>query len=168
MWLKRWWFKTHNINITMLHNVAYDWTLLFHHNSDVIMGKMASKITGVSIVYSTICSGADQRKYESSASLAFVRGIHLSPVNSLYNLMMSLYTTQHWHVYPDSKIHGTNMGSTWVLSAPDGPHVGPMNRAIRYVLSGPFFFLWGVLFFLNQYIFIIYGWLSMSMIRITC
>ena len=34
-------------------------------------------------------------------------------------------------VLPDSKVHGTNMGSTWVLSAPDGPHVGPMNLAIR-------------------------------------
>ena len=32
---------------------------------------------------------------------------------------------------PDSKVHGDNMGSTWVLSAPDGPHVGPMNLAIR-------------------------------------
>ena len=32
---------------------------------------------------------------------------------------------------PDSKVHGANMGPTWVLSAPDGPHVGPMNRAIR-------------------------------------
>ena len=28
---------------------------------------------------------------------------------------------------PDSKVHGANMGPTWVLSAPDGPHVGPMN-----------------------------------------
>ena len=31
---------------------------------------------------------------------------------------------------PDSKVHVINMGPTWVLSAPDGPHVGPMNRAI--------------------------------------
>ena len=34
---------------------------------------------------------------------------------------------------PDSKVHGANMGPTWVLSAPDGPHVGPMNLAIRVV-----------------------------------
>ena len=34
-------------------------------------------------------------------------------------------------VFPDGKVHGTNMGPTWVLSAPDGPHVGPMNLAIR-------------------------------------
>ena len=32
---------------------------------------------------------------------------------------------------PDSKVHGANMGPTWVLSAPDGPHVGPINLAIR-------------------------------------
>ena len=35
------------------------------------------------------------------------------------------------HESPDSKVHGANMGSTWVLSIPDGPHVDPMNFAIR-------------------------------------
>ena len=34
-------------------------------------------------------------------------------------------------INPDSKVHGANMGPTWDLSAPDGPHVGPMNLAIR-------------------------------------
>ena len=33
--------------------------------------------------------------------------------------------------YPDSKVHGANIGPTWVLSDPDVPHVGPMNLAIR-------------------------------------
>ena len=32
---------------------------------------------------------------------------------------------------PDSIVHRVNMGPTWVLSAPDGPHVGPMNLAIK-------------------------------------
>ena len=32
---------------------------------------------------------------------------------------------------PDSKVDGANKGPTWVLSAPDGPHVGPMNLVIR-------------------------------------
>ena len=32
---------------------------------------------------------------------------------------------------PDSKVHGATMGPTWVLSARDGPHVDPMNLAIR-------------------------------------
>ena len=49
------------------------------HNTDVIMSVMASQITGVPIVYSTVCSGADQRKYQSAASMAFVRRIHLWP-----------------------------------------------------------------------------------------
>ena len=34
-------------------------------------------------------------------------------------------------VYPDSKVHWAYMGPTWVLSSPGGPHVGPMNLAIR-------------------------------------
>ena len=34
---------------------------------------------------------------------------------------------------PDSKVHGAVMGPTWVLSATDGTHVGPMNFAIREV-----------------------------------
>ena len=52
--------------------------------SDVIMGTMASQITSISIVYSNVSSGADQIKHQSSASLALVRGIHRSPVNSPY------------------------------------------------------------------------------------
>ena len=54
------------------------------HYSDVIMGAMASQITSLTIVYSSIYSGADQRKHQSSASVAFVRGIHRWPVNSLH------------------------------------------------------------------------------------
>ena len=44
------------------------------------MGTMASQITSLTIVYLTVYLGADQRKHQSSASLAFVRGIHRSPV----------------------------------------------------------------------------------------
>ena len=52
------------------------------HDNDVIMGAMESQIISLTIVYSTVYSGADQRKHQSFASLAFVRGIHRSPVNS--------------------------------------------------------------------------------------
>ena len=52
------------------------------HYGDVIMGAMASRITSLTIVCTTVYSGADQRKHQSSASLAFVRGIHRGPVNS--------------------------------------------------------------------------------------
>ena len=56
-------------------------TIIYSYN-DVIIGAIASQITSLTIVYSTVYSGADQRKYQSSASLAFVRGIHRGPVNS--------------------------------------------------------------------------------------
>ena len=52
------------------------------HYNDVIMGAIASQITSVTIVYSTVYSDADQRKHQSSSSLAFVRGIQRGPVNS--------------------------------------------------------------------------------------
>ena len=51
-------------------------TLQWRHST------MASQITNLTIVYSTVYSGADQRKHQSSASLAFVGGIHRWPVNS--------------------------------------------------------------------------------------
>ena len=56
--------------------------MLTIHYSDAIMSTMASQITGVYIVYWTVCSSPDQRKHQRSASLAFVRGIHWWPVNS--------------------------------------------------------------------------------------
>ena len=46
------------------------------------MGAMASQITTLTIIYSTVYSDVNQRKHESSASLAFVWGIHRGPVNS--------------------------------------------------------------------------------------
>ena len=46
------------------------------------MGSITSQITSLTIVYSTVYSGADQSKLQSSASLAFVWGIHRGPVNS--------------------------------------------------------------------------------------
>ena len=52
------------------------------HYSDVIMSAMASEITSLTSVYSTVYSASNQRKYQSSASLAFVRGIHQWLVNS--------------------------------------------------------------------------------------
>ena len=71
--------------------------ILINHYTDVIMNAMTSQITSHMTVYSTVYSGIDQRKHQSSASLAFVRGIHWSPVNSpqkkYFHLMTSLYRT---------------------------------------------------------------------------
>ena len=51
------------------------------HYDDAIMSEIASQITSLTIVYSTVLSGADQSKHQSSASLAFVWEIHRWPVN---------------------------------------------------------------------------------------
>ena len=67
------WTKKSVVVLSPFHNTHYN---------DVIMIAMASQITGFSIVCLTACSGADQRKHQSSASLAFVRGIHRWPVDS--------------------------------------------------------------------------------------
>ena len=58
--------------------------LAIDHYSDVLMSTMASQITSGSIICSNFCSGTDQKKLQSSTSLAFVRGIHRWPVNSLH------------------------------------------------------------------------------------
>ena len=69
--------------VLILCNYCYGvidlWVLLLkgkkwylNHYNDVIMGAIASQITSLTIVYPTVYSGADQRKHQSSASLAFV------------------------------------------------------------------------------------------------
>ena len=52
------------------------------------------------------------------------------------------------HVIPNNKVHGTKMGPTWVLSAPDRPHVGPMNLAIRDGLLPDGFNRWWLVAFM--------------------
>ena len=72
------------------------------------MGAMASQITSLTIVYSSIYPCADQRTHQSSAPLAFVRGIHRWPVNSphkrpvtgkmfpLDDVIMYIFRRRHW------------------------------------------------------------------------
>ena len=66
-------FHSINFDISRPPNLHYD---------DVIMSTIATQITSLTVVYSTVYVDADQRKHQSSASLAFVRGIHRGPVNS--------------------------------------------------------------------------------------
>ena len=68
-----------------MERILYRWAWKCNpcsHYNDVTMGSMASQITSLTIVYSAVYSGADQRKHQSSASLAFVRGIRRGPANS--------------------------------------------------------------------------------------
>ena len=60
-----------------------------YHYGDVIMGAIASQITNLTIVYSTVYLDADHSKHQSSASQAFVRGIHRGPGNSPHKWLVT-------------------------------------------------------------------------------
>ena len=63
-------------------------------------------------------SNSWQTVYQSQWHWSIIRAWYIPLANSLEE------------VSPDSKVDGANMGPTWVLSAPGGPHVGPINLAI--------------------------------------
>ena len=63
--------SSHYLNQCWLVTSEFVWHSL--HYNDVLMGAIAPQITSLTIVYSTVYSDADQRKHQSSASLAFVR-----------------------------------------------------------------------------------------------
>ena len=80
-----------------LLNVSY-------HYNDVIMGAIASQITSRTIVFSTVYSDTDKKKHQSSASLAFVWGIHRRPVNSPHKWPVT-QTGRCFHLMTSSCIH---------------------------------------------------------------
>ena len=65
--------------VVVILSVHRDWFIQYN---DVTIGAMASQITRLKSIYSSFCSRADQRKHQSSTSLAFVMEIHRWPVNS--------------------------------------------------------------------------------------
>ena len=72
----KWWPFGLDLDVLMLScSVALNWI-------EGILFVVASQITSLTIVYSTVYSGSDQRKHQSTASMVFVRGIHQWPVNS--------------------------------------------------------------------------------------
>ena len=72
----------HNKPVYIFHKIHSKYIFSLSNYSDVIMSPTAFQITGIPIVCSTVYSGANQRRHQSSASLAFVRGIHWWPVDS--------------------------------------------------------------------------------------
>ena len=78
------WVNNHDTSVICVIHLQYIPVIMHIHYNDVIMGATASQITNLTIVYSTDYSDADQRKHQSSASLAFERGIHRGPVISPY------------------------------------------------------------------------------------
>ena len=64
----------------------HDITKSNRHYGDVRMGEIASHFTSLTIAYSTVYSDADQRKYQSFVSLAFVWGIHIQMASNAENV----------------------------------------------------------------------------------
>ena len=128
----RWSKKTSKLRITDLCAGGKGWVLQTSHYDDVITGAMASRVTSLTTVYSTVYSDAAQRKHQSSASLAFVRGIHRGPVNSPHKwpVMRKMFsyddvimafeswpcqmkTTNHYQYPPATPCQNIWVGSRW-------------------------------------------------------
>ena len=75
-------FQVNRIRVLFFSNLLFNSGYHTTHYTDVIMEAIASEVTSLTIVYSIVYSDTDQRKHQSTASLAFVRGIHRGPVNS--------------------------------------------------------------------------------------
>ena len=84
----------------------------FVHYHDVIMGAMASHITSLTVVH----SGANQRKHQSSVSLAFVRGIRRWPVNSPAQRASNAENVSIWWRYNGNIFRVSNCW--WVITCP--------------------------------------------------
>ena len=88
---------------------ADEWHQIY--NRDVIMGAIASQITSLTIVCTTVYSDGDKRKHQSSASLAFVRGIHRGQVNSPHKWPVTRKKVSIWwrhhvpHIYNRGLFH---------------------------------------------------------------
>ena len=98
------------------------------------MGAMASQSTGVSIIYSIVCFRRIPKKKQSSASLAFVRGIQRWPLNSAHKGKV----TRKMFPFDDISMI---MRFTWTT------HISP-SRPTYHEYSGeklPYLFLWNIL-----------------------
>ena len=89
-------------------NMQQSSTKIIDHYDDVIMTMLASQITSLTVVYSIVYSGVNQRKHQSSASLAFVREIHRGPVNFPHKWPVTrkmfpfddvIMEQVHWRIY---------------------------------------------------------------------
>ena len=84
------------------------------HYNDVIMDAMTSQVTSLTIVYSAVYSGADQRKHQSSASLAFVREIQRWPLNFPYKWPVTRVVTRNLFPF-DDVIMFQDFPRTWMV-----------------------------------------------------
>ena len=130
-----WWYnrdktKPHHIIPCAHCGIRFVKITGFHYD-DVIMGTITSQITSLTIVYSTIYSDADQKKHQSSASLAFARGIHRGPVNSPHKWPVTRKMFPFHDVIMHTKV---SFGTPWQMADMGLPFVTVMK-------SNPFLIL---------------------------
>ena len=122
----------HHLNVLTLHGHMMTST----HYGDVIMTTIASQITSLTIVYPTFYSCADQSKHQSSASLAFVWGIHRGPVNSPHKGPV----TRKMFPFDDVIMKWKHFPRCWPFvrgirrSAVNSPHKGQWRGALMFSL----------------------------------
>ena len=110
------WPRGFIFTVPYLHQVGIKMDL---HYRDAIMSAMASQITSLTIVYSVVYSGADNRKHQSSSSLAFAQGIRRWPLNSPHKWPV----TQKMFPFDDVIMLRTLFLFTRILSSPFCLHV---------------------------------------------
>ena len=102
------------------------------HYNDVITDAIASQFTSLAIVYSTVNSDTNQRKHQSSASLAFVWGLHRGPVNSPHKWPV----TRKMFPFDDVIMTSTNIESLYIyiffhwLSSSLGSLIKYLSRSV--------------------------------------
>ena len=110
-------YVSHGFIVLTLEMSTLSWDLSGHfHYDDVIMTTIASQITSITVVYSIVYSDADQRKHQSSASLAFVWGIHRDrwiprTKGQLRGKCFHLMTASCWKTPSGPKIVYTTIGN---------------------------------------------------------
>ena len=111
------------------------------------MGTMASQITSLTIVYSIVYSDADERKHQSSASLAFVQGIHRGPVNSPHKWPVTRKMFPFYDVIMMMTCHGKTLHISGPLRGKFTNHWWfPSQGPVMQKQLGPFFFQNVILF----------------------
>ena len=116
------WFYIRHFCMSQSEVCSYPWHWTLNHfwwlhYDDVIMGAMASQITSLTIVNSTVYLDADQREHQSPASLAFVRGIHRGPVNSPHKWPVTRKMFPFDDVIMTHRVLQTAFCVAWVLRA---------------------------------------------------
>ena len=116
-----WWGQvtSHYLSQCWARSASPQW-INYDHCTDAINSVMASHtcITGVSTVCLTVCSSADQRKHQSSALLAFVRGIHRWPIDDSYEPHAWWIIGKITYICIRIKIPWNHCENMWKLSTP--------------------------------------------------